>query len=121
MIVRLLIFAFGMEIQEQECEQADYHHSCQKAKKDFDGKSWIRHNFLCLNILEFALIFKKMIYQTLYFTYHSAIRISNVDFFTIRISSNSLCQGGNGWYKPTETLANQIGVEINVLENPHEW
>ena len=56
MIFRLLIFAFGMEIQKQEGDQAYYHHSCQKAKKDFDGKSWIRHNFLRLNILEYVKI-----------------------------------------------------------------
>lgn len=44
-VLGMFLGASWPEIEKQEGYQADDHHACEKAEKDFDGESWIRDNF----------------------------------------------------------------------------
>lgn len=40
--------------------------------------------------------------------------------FAVGIATDPLSQGSDGWNEPAQAFADQVGVEIELLENAHE-
>ncbi len=113
-IFRMLLCTLGCKVEYQKCQQADDHHAREKAKKDLDGKSWIRHNFhchVCLQAKKSKGILENVhIDTTKLFSYHNSVLVGLGDIFTVRISTHTLSQGSNGGNESTQAFTNQVGI-----------